>query len=69
MKVVHLLPTNRFSGAENVVCQIIGIMKRDTDIDMVYCSRWTKPVSTNSLRSNMYGNRHKYGKYFLFSRV
>lgn len=39
MKVVHLLPTNRFSGAENVVCQIIGIMKHDTDIDMVYCSR------------------------------
>lgn len=38
MKVLHLLQSNRFSGAENVVCQIIGMMKNNSDIDMVYCS-------------------------------
>lgn len=34
-KVLHLLPTNKFSGAENVVCQIIDLFKND--IEMVYC--------------------------------
>lgn len=36
LKVLHLLPTTRFSGAENVVCQIINLFK--DEIDMVYCS-------------------------------
>lgn len=36
MKVIHLLPTNTFSGAENVVCQIINLF--DGEIDMVYVS-------------------------------
>lgn len=39
MKILHVLNSNRFSGAENVVCQIIRMMKDDTDFDMVYCSR------------------------------
>lgn len=39
MKVLHLLQSNRFSGAENVVCQIIGMMKNEPDMEMVYCSR------------------------------
>lgn len=39
MKILHLLQSNRFSGAENVVCQIIGLMKNETDIQMAYCSR------------------------------
>lgn len=39
MKIVHLLNTNKFSGAENVVCQIIGIMKDVPSLEMVYCSR------------------------------
>ena len=39
MKVLHLLQSNRFSGAENVVCQIIGMMKNEPNIEMVYCSR------------------------------
>ena len=26
MKVMHLLESPRFSGAENVVCQIIGML-------------------------------------------
>lgn len=38
MKVLHLLYSNSFSGAENVVCQIINMMK-DEDIEMAYCSR------------------------------
>lgn len=39
MKVIHFLNTSEFSGAENVVCQIIGMMKDADNIDMVYCSR------------------------------
>lgn len=39
MKILHLLQTNRFSGAENVVSQIIGLFKGDADVEMVYCSR------------------------------
>lgn len=38
MKVLHLLQSTRFSGAENVVCQIIGMMKNEPNIEMVYCS-------------------------------
>lgn len=38
MKVLHLLSSNRFSGAENVVCQIIGLFKTDDDIEMAYVS-------------------------------
>ncbi|MBQ9784236.1 MAG: glycosyltransferase [Clostridia bacterium] len=39
MKVLHLLQSNRFSGAENVVCQIIGMFRGDPNIEMVYSSR------------------------------
>lgn len=39
MRILHLLQSNRFSGAENVVCQIIGMFKDNTDIEMAYCSR------------------------------
>lgn len=39
MKILHLLNTSTFSGAENVVCQIIRMMKNIHDIEMVYCSR------------------------------
>ncbi|MBQ8797847.1 MAG: glycosyltransferase [Oscillospiraceae bacterium] len=38
MKVLHLLQSNRFSGAENVVCQIINMMKKYPEYEMVYCS-------------------------------
>lgn len=38
MRVLHVLNTNRFSGAENVVCQIIDMFKGDSDIDMAYAS-------------------------------
>ncbi len=38
MKVLHVLASNRFSGAENVVCQIIDMFRKDDDIEMGYCS-------------------------------
>lgn len=36
MKVLHVLASNKYSGAENVVCQIIKMF--DGEIEMVYCS-------------------------------
>lgn len=38
MKVLHLLTSHSFSGAENVVCQIIKAFMGDPNIQMVYCS-------------------------------
>ncbi len=38
MKVLHLLTTNSFSGAENVACQIIAMFKSNKNIEMIYCS-------------------------------
>ena len=34
---MHLLQSNHFSGAENVVCQIIEAFKSNPEYDMVYC--------------------------------
>ena len=39
MKVIHFLNTSEFSGAENVVCQIIRMMKCIENFEMFYCSR------------------------------
>ena len=39
MKVMHLLESGRYSGAENVVCQIISMFQNDPNMEMVYCSR------------------------------
>lgn len=38
MKVLHLLTSNSFSGAENVVCQIIKALKKEKGVEQVYCS-------------------------------
>ena len=38
IKVLHLLQSGQFSGAENVTCQIISIFKKNDRIEMVYCS-------------------------------
>lgn len=38
IKVLHLLSSNSFSGAENVVCQIINLFQND-NFEMVYSSR------------------------------
>lgn len=37
-KILHLLCSNRFSGAENVVCQIISLFAGNPEVEMVYCS-------------------------------
>ena len=39
MKILHVLYSDRFSGAENVVCQIVGIFRNTENVEMVYCSR------------------------------
>lgn len=36
MRVLHILASNKYSGAENVACQIINMFKNN--IDMAYCS-------------------------------
>ena len=38
MKILHVLSSDKFSGAENVVCQIIGLFKGDDGIEMFYVS-------------------------------
>lgn len=38
MKVLHILQSQHFSGAENVVCQIISMMRDDPSMESVYCS-------------------------------
>lgn len=38
MRVLHVLNTGKFSGAENVVCQIINMFKGDPEYNMAYCS-------------------------------
>lgn len=38
MKVLHLLTSNKYGGAENVACQIIRIFDGDPDYEMAYCS-------------------------------
>ncbi len=38
IRVLHLLKSNIFSGAENVVCQIMSMFAGCPDVDMVYCS-------------------------------
>ena len=38
MKILHLISTSVFSGAENVACQIIEAFNNDNNFDMTYCS-------------------------------
>ena len=38
MRILHLLPTSRFSGAENVACQIMSFFSGNPDYEMAYCS-------------------------------
>ena len=40
MKILHLLQSSRFSGAENVACQIIEMMSdKEGQVEAAYCSR------------------------------
>ena len=38
MKVMHVLNSRIYSGAEKVVCQIIKSFREDAGVEMVYCS-------------------------------
>ena len=38
MKILMVLSSDRFSGAENVVCQIISMFKNESEYEFVYCS-------------------------------
>ena len=38
MKILMVLSSSRFSGAENVVCQIINMFRNNTELEFVYCS-------------------------------
>lgn len=48
MRVLHLICTDVFSGAENVACQIINGFQNDQSFEMVYCS----PSGTNEISLN-----------------
>lgn len=39
IKVLHLISTDVFSGAENVACQIIKKFESNENYDMIYCAR------------------------------
>lgn len=39
MRIMHLLQSSKFSGAESVVCQIIEAFQNDDDIEMFYVSQ------------------------------
>lgn len=49
-KILHLLASNKFSGAENVVCTIIDNFK--DEYDMVYCSPYG-PIETTLKNRNI----------------
>ena len=36
MKILHILSSNKYSGAENVACQIIALFREEDDV--AYCS-------------------------------
>ena len=64
MKVLHLLQSDRFSGAENVVCQIINLLS-DENIEFVYCSR------DGQIRESLEEKKIKYNfvKNFTLSEI
>lgn len=37
MRILNILNSNKFSGAENVACQIIDMFSGESDIEMAYC--------------------------------
>lgn len=38
IRILHVLSSHIYSGAENVVCQIISMFWSDPDYEMIYCS-------------------------------
>lgn len=52
-RILHILPSDRFSGAENVVCQIIQMFRgRENDYEMIYCCP-DGPIRTALLERNI----------------
>lgn len=35
IRVMHIMPSNRFFGAENVICQIINLFKKNDEVEMI----------------------------------
>lgn len=38
MRILHILNSHNYSGAENVACQIINLISENSKYDMAYCS-------------------------------
>ena len=38
MRIIHLLQSDKYSGAESIVCQIIDLFRNEPDIEMIYVS-------------------------------
>ena len=66
-KVLHLLKSNVFSGAENVVVQIINLFKYDRK--MYYCSPNGKIEDSLKMRSIEYISLNRFNPIFLYSIV
>lgn len=66
-KVLHLLKSNVFSGAENVVVQIINLFKHDRK--MYYCSPNGKIRNSLKMRNIKYISLNKFNPIFLYSIV
>lgn len=52
VRVLHLLQSDRFSGAENVVCQIVTMFNNEKEIEMAYCSK-DGPINQNLTKYNI----------------
>ena len=50
-KIMHMMSTDAFSGAENVVCQIINIFNNNINYDLEYCSVIKKNQEQLKLRN------------------
>ena len=52
IKIMHLLQSDRFSGAENVVCQIMEMFRGNEDYEMIYVSP-DGPISSSLKERNI----------------
>lgn len=50
-KIIHLISTDSFSGAENVACQIINMFEGDQKYEMKYCTKLGKNRSALKMRN------------------
>ena len=53
MKVMHVLNSRIYSGAEKVVCQIIKSFRGDDNMEMVYCSPYSEIVEKMLAEQNV----------------